>query len=164
MVTGWVDLVRSLAGRHKKEFVSVDARLDLKKDQQRSYEMLSRDSSAVVTPSPPSAVHVIKSTSVVSHARKESATPSMMDASITPNGRKTPDYFGQTARYQAPSRSFSNPKPPTVSEHEVSRSPPGRPGAFSPSYGYHYRGGEYEGPPGPGSGDLYCVVRLSRFV
>jgi hypothetical protein len=50
MVTGWVDLIKSARGRHKKEFVSVDARNDMKKDTTRAYEMLSRGSSAVVTP------------------------------------------------------------------------------------------------------------------
>ena len=28
------------------------------------------------------------------------------------SGRRTPDYFGQTARYHAPDRSFSSPRPP----------------------------------------------------
>uniref|UniRef100_L2G0B5 G-protein coupled receptors family 2 profile 2 domain-containing protein n=1 Tax=Colletotrichum fructicola (strain Nara gc5) TaxID=1213859 RepID=L2G0B5_COLFN len=89
MVLGWIDLVTSLGGRNKKEFVSVDARYDVKKDT-RAYEMLSRDSSAVVTPVSP-----VKS------------------PVVSPNsGRRTPDYFGQTARYQPPMRSFSSPRPP----------------------------------------------------
>ncbi|CCF39314.1 hypothetical protein CH063_10179 [Colletotrichum higginsianum] len=89
MVLGWVDLFSSCRGRSKKEFVSVDARYDVKKDT-RAYEMLSRDSSAVVTPISP-----VKS------------------PVVSPNsGRRTPDYFGQTARYQPPTRSFSSPRPP----------------------------------------------------
>jgi hypothetical protein len=86
MAIGWVDLAKSLRSRNKKEFVSVDARYDLKKDT-RAYEMLSRDSSAVVTP----------------------ITPVKSPIS---SGRRTPDYFGQTARYQPPVRSFSSPRPP----------------------------------------------------
>ncbi|GJN68392.1 hypothetical protein PLICBS_002435 [Purpureocillium lilacinum] len=85
MVTGWFELIPSLTNRNKKEFVSVDARYEVKKDT-RSYEMLSRDSSAVVTPLSP-----VKSPT---------------------SGRRTPDYFGQTARYHAPARSYSSPRPP----------------------------------------------------
>jgi hypothetical protein len=88
MFTGWWELLRSLSAKDKKEFVSVDARYELKKDT-RSYEMLSRDSSAVVTP----------------------LTPVKSPMSPT-SGRRTPDYFGQTARYQPPVRSFSSPRPP----------------------------------------------------
>ncbi|GKT55380.1 G-protein coupled receptor [Colletotrichum tofieldiae] len=89
MVLGWVDLFSSCRGRNKKEFVSVDARYDVKKDT-RAYEMLSRDSSAVVTP--------------ISPVKSPVASPN--------SGRRTPDYFGQTARYQPPMRSFSSPRPP----------------------------------------------------
>lgn len=75
MFTGWLDLFESLVGRHpKKEFVSVDARMDIKQDP-RSYEI------ATLSPT----------------AR---------------SGRQTPDYFGQTARYQPHQRSFSSPRPP----------------------------------------------------
>jgi hypothetical protein len=88
MVMGWVELFKSIPSRKQKEFVSVDARYDLKKDT-RAYEMLSRDSSAAVTPITPV---------------KSPASPS--------SGRRTPDYFGQTARYQPPVRSFSSPRPP----------------------------------------------------
>ncbi|KAJ0326727.1 hypothetical protein COL5a_006607 [Colletotrichum fioriniae] len=90
MVLGWVDLFSSCLGRNKKEFVSVDARYDVKKDT-RAYEMLSRDSSAVVTPISP-----VKSPIVSPNSER----------------RRTPDYFGQTARYQPPMRSFSSPRPP----------------------------------------------------
>lgn len=86
-MTGWVDLGRSLFSKRNREFVSVDARYDLKSDNS-AYEMLSKDQSGVVT-SPP-AVQL---------------SPS--------SGLKTPDYYGKTARYQPPARSFSSPRPPT---------------------------------------------------
>lgn len=88
MIKGWIELIQSpFVGSKKKEFVSVDARYDAKQDP-RAYEMLSKDSSAAVTPVSP-----VKS----------------------PNGgRRTPDYFGQTARYHAPARSYSSPRPPTI--------------------------------------------------
>ncbi|XDG07125.1 hypothetical protein ABKA04_006740 [Annulohypoxylon sp. FPYF3050] len=90
MVTGWVDFFRALGGHTtKKEFVSVDARMDIKQDP-RSYEMLSRDSSKVDTV----------------------LTPISATMSPTAQGRKTPDYFGQTVRYQPHQRSFSSPRPP----------------------------------------------------
>ncbi|KAF5018653.1 hypothetical protein F66182_9358 [Fusarium sp. NRRL 66182] len=85
MIQGWFDLVKKPFSRRKKEFVSVDACVDVK-NHPRSYEMLSRDSSAAVTPISP-----VKSPE---------------------SGRRTPDYFGRTARYHAPARSFSNPRPP----------------------------------------------------
>lgn len=85
MVTGWRDLFVSLFTRNKKEFVSVDARHDTGKDQ-RSYEMLSKEANSVVTPVSP--------------------------VQLPNSGRRTPDYFGETARYQPPSRSYSNPRPP----------------------------------------------------
>lgn len=88
MATGWLDLIKSPFTRNKKEFVSVDARYDMKNDP-RSYEMLSKETSIVVTPLSP-----VRSPS---------------------NGRKTPDYFGQTARYHAPSRSYSTPRAPQMS-------------------------------------------------
>ncbi|WDK13783.1 hypothetical protein CGRA01v4_05063 [Colletotrichum graminicola] len=88
MVLGWIDLFSS-CGRSKKEFVSVDARYDVKKDT-RAYEMLSKDSNAVITPITP--------------VKSPIASPS--------SGRRTPDYFGPTARYQPPMRSFSSPRPP----------------------------------------------------
>lgn len=99
MVTGWVDLFKSASGNRKKEFVSVDARYDIKQDS-RAYEMLSKDSSAAVTP---------------------------IEPVVTPmsggDGRRTPDFFGHTARYHAPVRSFSSPRPPPQSP--PSSPPPG---------------------------------------
>jgi len=101
MFTGWAELFRHLFRGRKKEFVSVDARYDMKKEQ-RSYEMLSRDSSAVVTP--------------LSPAVKSPASPS--------SGMRTPDYFGRTARYNPPPRSFSNPRPPQSPPPGVAPPPP----------------------------------------
>ncbi|KAI1653608.1 hypothetical protein F4813DRAFT_249445 [Daldinia decipiens] len=91
MVTGWLDILGSYTGtRTKKEFVSVDARMDIKQDP-RSYEMLSRDSGKTDTMLTP-------------------ISPAMSPTSR--GGRQTPDYFGQTARYQPHQRSFSSPRPP----------------------------------------------------
>jgi hypothetical protein len=101
MFTGWADFFRELFRRNKKEFVSADARYELKKDQ-RSYEMLSKDSSAVVTP--------------LSPAVKSPASPS--------SGARTPDYFGRTARYNPPPRSFSSPRPPQSPPPGVAPPPP----------------------------------------
>lgn len=90
MVTGWLDLFGSFrSNRPKKEFVSVDARMDIKQDP-RSYEMLSRDSG--------------KADTVL--------TPISATRSPPRGGRHTPDYFGQGARYQPHQRSFSSPRPP----------------------------------------------------
>lgn len=89
MVTGWIDLGRSLFSKSNREFVSVDARAqyDVKSDHS-AYEMLSKDQSGMVTSLPP--------------------------VQLSPSsGLKTPDYYGQTARYQPPTRSFSSPRPPT---------------------------------------------------
>jgi hypothetical protein len=139
MVTGWRDLLVGAPVRSKREFVSVDARLDDLKKDTRSYEMLSRDKDEVVTPSvvtPLSPIHHRQSPS--GHVRIPSAT-----ASITPNGlhspvefstdgRRTPDYFGKTARYHAPARSFSSPRPPTANGGTSSAGP----GAWDPSVTY----------------------------
>ncbi|KAI1068385.1 hypothetical protein LB507_004730 [Fusarium sp. FIESC RH6] len=92
MVQGWIDLIKQPFVQNKREFVSVDARVDVK-SQPRSYEMLSRDSSAAVTP----------------------ISPAMKSPE---EGRRTPDYFGRTARYHAPARSFSSPRPPTGHDTE----------------------------------------------
>ncbi|KAI2618368.1 hypothetical protein GGR54DRAFT_631008 [Hypoxylon sp. NC1633] len=91
MFSGWLEFFASFTGvRAKKEFVSADARMDIKQDP-RSYEMLSRDSGKTDTVLTPL-----------------SATKSP----ITREGRQTPDYFGQAARYQPHQRSFSSPRPP----------------------------------------------------
>jgi len=99
MVTAWRDLVVTAVWRNRKEFVSVDARLDDLKKDTRSYEMLSRDTGKtmedVVTPS-----------SVVS------PLPPVARYPMEHSGRTTPDYFGHTVRYQPPTRSFSSPRPP----------------------------------------------------
>ncbi|KAK0731223.1 hypothetical protein B0H67DRAFT_474304 [Lasiosphaeris hirsuta] len=110
MVTGWRDIFWNLSGRSKREFVSVDARLDDLKKDTRSYEMLSRDSGKtmdesvtqfVVTPLSPTAKLPLRSPS------------SNRDSTASNNdGRRTPDYFGHTARYHVPERSFSSPRAP----------------------------------------------------
>lgn len=112
MFTGWRDMLATVPSRNKREFVSVDARLDdLKETNTRSYEMLSRDSGkhmdesvtpSVVTPISPVLKSPLRSPSSV---RASSATPNN-------DGRRTPDYFGHTARYHAPTKSFSSPRPP----------------------------------------------------
>jgi hypothetical protein len=86
MVTGWIDLL-PFKRRAKQEFVSVDARYEVRKDT-RSYEMLSKETSAQVTTSP-------------------------VMQSPPPVGRRTPDYFGQSARYLPPNGSYSTPSPPS---------------------------------------------------
>lgn len=94
MWRGWIDLIKSFRSKKRvnnNDFVSTDARYDTKQDN-RAYEMLSKDSSTVVTP-----IDAVK-------------LPVISD-----EGRRTPDYFGQTARYHAPARSFSNPRPPRSS-------------------------------------------------
>ncbi|KAK8020767.1 hypothetical protein PG990_005905 [Apiospora arundinis] len=97
MATGWLEMLGMTGGsRAKKEFVSMDARTDLKSDP-RSYEMLSHDSGkeaeSGLTPISPA-----------------------MSPMSPQNGRHTPDYFGPgataAARYQPHSRSFSSPRPP----------------------------------------------------
>lgn len=88
MFKGWVELLMSLPSKRKNEFVSVDARLDVKNDP-RSYEMLSKGQNSVVTPP---------------------------DTVRSPDaGRRTPDYFRQAAQYHSPTRSISSPMPHQVS-------------------------------------------------
>ncbi|KAM5355860.1 hypothetical protein ACJ41O_002506 [Fusarium nematophilum] len=72
MVVGWIELIKKPFTKNKKEFVSVDARTDIKNSTLKSPE----------------------------------------------GGRRTPDYFGRTARYHAPARSFSSPRPPPSSSWE----------------------------------------------
>ena len=98
MVTGWADLLRSATAKPTREFVSVDARYDVKNDHS-SYEMLSKDQSGVVTSLPP--------VQLSSSAVASPASPT------SPSRSKSPEYFGHTARYQPPARSFSSPRPPT---------------------------------------------------
>jgi hypothetical protein len=92
MVTGWCDLLFGpFSDKSKKEFVSVDARLDdLKKD--------------TLTPVSPTAKLPLRSPSSLRDPGRD--TPANHE------GRRTPDYFGHTARYHAPVRSFSSPRPP----------------------------------------------------
>lgn len=117
MVTGWRDLFMAVPDRNKREFVSVDARLDYLKKDTRSYEMLSRDSGKtmddVVTPSVVTPLSPIAKSPFRSPSANRDYT---YNFNINPNhnndGRRTPDYFGQTARYHTPARSFSSPRPP----------------------------------------------------
>lgn len=111
MVTGWVDLFSSSPSRSQREFVSVDARLDDLKKETRSYEMLSRDTGKTMDDSvTPSVVTPISPT----HARSTAGSPINHEYMQMSNsdGRRTPDYFGNTARYHTPARSFSSPRPP----------------------------------------------------
>ncbi|KAI0863050.1 hypothetical protein F4860DRAFT_502193 [Xylaria cubensis] len=96
MVTGWVEWFGDLSGRRKNEFVSADARLDLKNDP-RSYEMLDRDP-------------IAKNETIL--------TPSSAMSPVSP-GRKTPDYFGRAAPYQPHQRSFSSPRAPNNVRFEM---------------------------------------------
>ncbi|KAL2171127.1 hypothetical protein VTG60DRAFT_3642 [Thermothelomyces hinnuleus] len=90
MVTGWRDLLISVPKRSQREFVSVDARLDdLKKD--------------TLTPISPTQARSTATGSPQNHEYVQMPTP---------DGRRTPDYFGNTARYHTPARSFSSPRPP----------------------------------------------------
>ncbi|KAM7206906.1 hypothetical protein V8F33_000005 [Rhypophila sp. PSN 637] len=116
MVTGWIDL---LAPKHrsKREFVSVDARLDDLKKDTRSYEMLSRDTGKEmdesVTPSLVTPISPTYHNPAMRSPRSPVAPGTDRDSSYPANdGRRTPDYFGQTSRYHAPARSFSSPRPP----------------------------------------------------
>ncbi len=98
-MTGWADLLKP-PSRHKKEFVSVDARLDDIKKDSRSYEMLSRGSGKTIDDvvTPPSAV-----TPVSPAARSPYGSPE----------RRTSDYFSRAVRYPMPERVFqAPPRPP----------------------------------------------------
>ncbi|CAK7207985.1 hypothetical protein SEUCBS139899_010819 [Sporothrix eucalyptigena] len=218
IVHGWIDLLGP--SRNKREFVSVDARMDDLKKDTRSYEMLSRDASSsvmeagghgnldeamaaakkdndlVTSFSSPTGVASRAAMSPSMGSRNLTGMPSMSPGSIhespriaspppalmdmnaaaglglnnsnrgsngdtmgvgytgsnvnhgrygshssnataggnntVPSGRRTPDYFGQTARYNPPARSFSNPRPPTAN----SMNGPSGPGSFgSPNGG-----------------------------
>ncbi|RDA85184.1 hypothetical protein CP532_2392 [Ophiocordyceps camponoti-leonardi (nom. inval.)] len=103
MLSGWVDLVKTLAKGRKKEFVSVDARFDLNNNKVRTYEMLSKDSSA--TASPLSAT--VSPLSSLSSSAKSPTTPT------TTTSTTERDSFAQRSyRYHAPSQSYSSPRPP----------------------------------------------------
>lgn len=123
MVTGWVDLGRSVLFKKNREFVSADAHAsyDMKSDQS-AYEMLSKDQSGTVT------------------------SPSSVPLSSTPtSGLKTPDYYGKTARYHAPVRSFSSPRPPSSpTEWDPSMT------YARPMYQQRYYGEEEKGEAGYG--------------
>lgn len=122
MVRGWVELLthKQVA---KREFVSVDALggpYDLKMNTDpRSYEMLSRDKDEVVTPD----MSTVREGPIYPPLRSYLANTPTPDVNMDKNspdvvsrsasGRRTPDYFGGAARYQAPTRSFSSPRPPT---------------------------------------------------
>ncbi|KAL1902820.1 hypothetical protein Sste5346_000731 [Sporothrix stenoceras] len=233
MIHGWIDLLTPASRRTaKREFVSVDARLDDLKKDTRSYEMLSRDASssvmeagsggghggkgmdaamamssagnkdndivtsfssptgvasrAIMSPSmtgsrgpsaSPGSIHEstrvaspppvaimdmnaaaglgLRNNSISSNANRGSNGGDTIGIGYTgsnsmnqhgrygshssnvtasgngnnngvPSGRRTPDYFGQTARYNPPARSFSNPRPPTAN----SINGPNGPGSF----------------------------------
>lgn len=158
MVTGWIELITRRPMTAKREFVSVDALggpYDLKMNTDpRSYEMLSRDKDGMLTPvltvreGPvyPPLRNYLASTDATSPADDMISTPT---AGYT-GGRRTPDYFGQTARYQPPTRSFSSPRPPMREgqaspaswEHAASGfSNSGRP--YSPPTSHHYQQNSY---------------------
>ncbi|KAK0387643.1 hypothetical protein NLU13_3888 [Sarocladium strictum] len=90
MAKGWVELFRKPFNRNKAEFVSVDARYDAKQDNSQ-YELLDKSQSTNLTPVEPA-------------------------VQLPETGRRTPDYFGNTARYHAPTRSYSSPRPPPASQ------------------------------------------------
>ncbi|KAI0100401.1 hypothetical protein GGR51DRAFT_355243 [Nemania sp. FL0031] len=123
MATGWIEWFGTLLGRQNKEFVSVDARMDLKNDP-RSYEMLDRDSTA---------------------KNEEILTPSSAMSPLSP-GRKTPDYFGRTAPYRPHQRSFSSPRAPQnvhfemVDAYQSYPEPPAATHAASSSSPQNYTG------------------------
>ncbi|KAK7752415.1 hypothetical protein SLS62_005568 [Diatrype stigma] len=141
MITGWVDYFMTIGGHPpNKEFVSVDARANLKKES-RSYEMLSHSKGESVSLTAVSPV-------------KSYASPI--------DGRRTPDYFGQApdyfgqapesfgpaARYQPHQRSFSAPRPPQQVARDTASPYSGSPYIGSPYGGSPY-GGSSPPPPAP---------------
>ena len=123
MVTGWLEWFGSFGGKRKQEFVSVDARMDLKNDP-RSYEMLDRD---------------------LTGKNETSLTPNsaMSPTSPASPGRKTPDYFGRTTPYRPHQRSFSSPRAPQNVRFEMmdgyqSSYPSSPPPAHAPSQSQDY--------------------------
>lgn len=136
MVTGWIELLTRRPLGTKREFVSVDALggpYDLKMNDPRSYEMLGRDKDGIITPDtvrdgpvyPPLRSYLAASNDMASPGLDQTpdpadpTDPTTRDATGSPSGRRTPDYFGpaasfgQAARYNPPQRSFSSPRPPT---------------------------------------------------
>lgn len=66
-------------------------------------------------------------------------------------GRRTPDYFGATARYQPPTRSFSSPRPPTregMSSVAGSWEQQQQQRSYSPPGGHHYSQSSYSSTTG----------------
>lgn len=179
MFTGWVELLTRRPMQGKREFVSVDALggpYDLKMNDPRSYEMLGRDKDGMVTPEavregpiyPPLRNYLASTDSPAATPPGLSAydgggsgmdspdvASSQAGGSFVPSGRRTPDYFGQTARYNPPQRSFSSPRPPTREGQAsslaswgdasaTSMSNPARP--YSPPTTHHYhQQGSYDG-------------------
>lgn len=139
---------------------------DLKMNDPRSYEMLGRDKDGMVTPEavregpiyPPLRSYLASTDSPTAntptgfaadgsidggHSAAASPSPSALAGgaanappSGTNGGRRTPDYFGQTARYNPPERSFSSPRPPTR-DGQASMTSWGDASASSPGHGYH---------------------------
>jgi len=158
MVTGWIDMFTP-EDRSKKEFVSADARLDDFKKDTRSYEMLSRDNGkemdesvtpSVVTPISPTYHHHSAMRSPRSPASPTSPTANRDSLHGPAEGRRTPDYFGQTSRYHAPARSFSSPRPPP-------QSPPQPPPVTWDSRETYARTSPY-----PGSDDYVNPLGMNR--
>ncbi|KAJ9142125.1 Frizzled/smoothened-like sans CRD protein B [Pleurostoma richardsiae] len=114
MVTGWMELVTKTPARSKREFVSVDARLDdLKKDP---LSPMSPSAASRARSPPPSGLAYYNMYSGATTS-PDATSPgggghNHTGSFASANGRRTPDYFGQTARYHTPARSFSSPRPP----------------------------------------------------
>ena len=157
MVTGWIELFTHKPVA-KREFVSVDALggpYDLKMNTDpRSYEMLSRDKDDLVTGDmftvvregpvyPPLRSYLAQTTPDDDNDDiHEQAIGGGMNSPPDPplssngSGRRTPDYFGGAARYQAPTRSFSSPRPPTRDGQSWEQAGAAQP--YSPPVAHHY--------------------------
>lgn len=84
----------------------------------------------------------------------------------TPSGRRTPDYFGETARYNPPARSFSNPRPPTANSAHGPTGPGsfGSPGAGTGANGRWDATQTFARATSPAAGGRVVTVRShSRF-
>lgn len=168
MVTGWIELFTRRPIQGKREFVSVDALggpYDLKMNDPRSYEMLGRDKDGMVTPDtvregpiyPPLRSYLASTNSPlatpspghaadIDHHSNEISNNNSPDigsqvgaGSGTASGRRTPDYFGQAARYNPPQRSFSSPRPPTREGQAPSMARP-----YSPPTTHYYNQANYD--------------------